>query len=58
MEEEAPGFLGNLSKSPDGIYGTTRQKDEFVHASMIIIIIIIIIMNVYFIKIENHINRL
>ena len=34
MDEEAPGFLGNLSQYPDGIYGTTRQIDEFAHASM------------------------
>ena len=34
MVEEAPGFLGNLSKYPDGIYGTTNEIEEFARASM------------------------
>ena len=34
MVEEATRFLGNLSKYPDGIYGTTKQIEEFTRASM------------------------
>ena len=32
--EKAPEFLGNLSKYPDGIYGSASQIEQFALASM------------------------
>ena len=34
MVEKAPGFLGNLSKYPDGICGTSKQIEGFALLSM------------------------